>query len=100
MQMIPNPRRLRLMGFRALTLAEISQVKYEKVVRDVLVDCKKSYFELGYFDRGIEIAETNRDMFSQLAEIARLQYAQNELGIAELNTVESRLAQSEYETLL
>lgn len=97
MQMIPNPRKLKLKGKRALTMAEMAQVKYEKVVRDVLVDVMVSYYELGYLDAAITIAKANAGLFTQLVELADLRFAQGELGAPELYSAESRLSQAKYE---
>jgi cobalt-zinc-cadmium efflux system outer membrane protein len=100
MQMIPNPGRLDLMGERALTMSEMKRVEFERTVRNVLADVLVSYFELGYLHRAVEIAETNRDLFAQLAELARLQYGQNEIPASEMYSAESSLAQAEYELQL
>ena len=97
MQMIPNPRYLGLKGKRALTMAEMSQVKFEKTVRDVLVDVMKSYYELGYLNQAAKVSKTNRDLFAQLVELGRLRNAKGEIGASELYSAESRLAQAEYE---
>lgn len=100
MQMIPNPRKLDLKGDRAITMAEMAQVKYEKIVRDVIIDTTKSYLESAYLHRAIDIASTNRDLFEQMVELAILRETQGELGTSERYMAESRLAQAEYEVWL
>jgi outer membrane protein TolC len=100
MQMIPNPRRLDLMGDMVLTRAGMAEVRYELTVRDVLADVMTSYFELGYLYRAFEIARINTDLFGQLVEFGNLRYAQNEIGASELYSAESRLGQAEYESML
>ena len=97
MQMIPNPRKLSLKGKKALTMAEMSRVGFEKTVRDVLVDAMKSYYELGYLNRAVEIATTNRDLFKQLSELGYIENTVFSLGNSELYSAEVRLAQAEYE---
>ena len=100
MQMIPNPRRLDLMGDITLTRAEMARVSYEKTVRDVLTDIMTSYFELGYLQNAIDIAATNEQLFEQLVELGSLEYSNASIGLSELYSAESRLAQAEYEEML
>ncbi len=100
MQMIPNPRRLDLMGDITLTRAEMARVSYEKTVRDVLTNIMTSYFELGYLQNAIDIAATNKQLFEQLVELGNLEYSNASIGLSELYSAESRLAQAEYEELL
>ena len=97
MQMIPNPRYLSLRGKKALTMAEMAQVRFEKTVRDVLVDVMKSCYELGYLNQAEKVTKTNRDLFAQLVDLGKLRNAKGEIGASELYSAESRLAQAEYE---
>ncbi|MCX6646331.1 MAG: TolC family protein [bacterium] len=100
MQMIPNPRQTDLQGDIVLSNAEIGRLSYEKTVRDVMVNVMRSYYELGYLGRAIQIAKENKDLFAQIVEVANLGYAQNTVELSEKSIAESRLAQSDYEYLL
>jgi outer membrane protein, heavy metal efflux system len=100
MQMIPNPRQTNLQGDIVLTNSEIARLSYEKTVRDVMVDVMQSYYELGYLNRAIRIAQENQDFFQQIVDVANLGYAQNTVALSEKSAAESRLAQSNYEFLL
>ena len=100
MQMVPNPRKTSLQGSLSLTKADISKLNYEKTVRDVLVDIMRSYYELGYLNRAVGIAQANHDLFKQIVDQANLDFSQGKLAESDKSTAESRLAQSRYELQL
>ncbi|MFH1514375.1 MAG: TolC family protein [bacterium] len=100
MQMIPYPEKTRLKGKKAVTMAEIAQLSFEKTVRDELVNLIKSYYEIGYLNRAIEITSKNHDLFRQIVELGRIKNSEGTLGANELYAAETRLAQSEYELIL
>jgi outer membrane protein TolC len=97
MQMIPNPRESSLRGSLASNQAEIARLDYEKTVRDVLIDIKISYYELGYIARAEKIASINRDFLNQLVQESQAKYAEGSIGLSEMSAAESRAAQAEYE---
>ena len=58
----PYPGTLDAAGRVTLKEVEIERVKYEQVVRDLIVDLKLSYHELAYLQRARQVTEQNQQL--------------------------------------
>lgn len=97
MQMIPNPAMLNLKGKKAMKMAEMAQVRFEKTVLNELSNLMNSYYEIGYLNETISIVEGNNEIFNSLLELATIENSSGELASINLYQAETRLAQSRYE---
>jgi len=81
-QKLPFPGKLGLKGDIAAKEAEMARVRYEKVLRDLTAEVKKTYYELYFVDRAIELQKENEAVLDYFAEISRRNYG---LDVSELD---------------
>ncbi len=81
-QKLPFPGKLRLKGTIAAKEAEIAKVSYEKVLRDLSAEVKKTYYELYFVDRAVELQKENEAVLDYFAEVSRRNYG---LDVSELD---------------
>lgn len=74
MQDAPFPGKLKLRGQIAQKEADSTGRLYEATRLNVINELKMAYFELYRAEKSIETVETNRQLLTQLAEIARARY--------------------------
>jgi outer membrane protein TolC len=74
MQDVPFPGKLKLRGQIAQKEASSTGRLYEAARLNVINELKMAYFELYRAEKSIETVEKNRQLLSQLAEIARARY--------------------------
>lgn len=94
-QDIPYPGKLHLRGEIAKKDADVIQERYESVRRAVLVEVKKTYFQLAYLSEKATILDSDRELLRQVEESAEARYRS-----AEGNQQEVLQAQLEQTKLL
>ena len=99
-QAFPYPGTLDAAGQVAIKEVEIEQVKYELVVRDLIVELKLSYHELAYLMRAIEITKQNQQLLDHILKIANTNYAKGEATLNDVLKAQSQLAQLSYDLIL
>ncbi len=99
-QSFPYPGTLDVMGRVTLKEIEIERVKYEQVVRDLIVDLKLAYYELVYLQQARQIAEQNQQLLDHILKIANTRYASNEGTLNDVLEAQSQLAQLSYDLIL
>ncbi len=81
-QKLPFPGKLGLKGEIAAKEAEMARVRYEKLLRDLTAEVKKTYYELYFVDKAIELQKENDAVLEYFAEISRRNYG---LDVSELD---------------
>ncbi|MFQ5481072.1 MAG: TolC family protein [Thermodesulfobacteriota bacterium] len=81
-QKLPFPGKLRLKGNIADKDAEIARVSYEKILRDLRAEVKKTYYELYFADMAVMLQKENEAVLEYFAEISRRNYG---LDVSELD---------------
>ncbi len=81
-QKLPFPGKLGLKGDIASKEAEIARLEYEKLLRDLTAEVKKTYYELYFVDKAIELQKENEAVLEYFAEISRRNYG---LDVSELD---------------
>ena len=99
-QAFPYPGTLDAAGRVTLKEVEIKRVKYEQVVRDLIVDLKLSYHELAYLQRARQVTEQNQQLLGQILKITNTRYASGEATLNDVLKAQSQLAQLSYDLIL
>jgi outer membrane protein TolC len=99
-QGIPFPGKLGLKGEVVTKEVEIARTKYEKVVRDLIVEIKKSFFELHYIDKAIELAGQNKVVLEHFTEVGTTDYAADATALNDVVKAQSQYAQASYDLIL
>ena len=99
-QSFPYPGTLDAVGQVTLKEIEIQRVKYEQVVRDLIVDLKLAYHELAYLQRAWQITEQNEKLLDHILRIANTRYASGEATLNDVLTAQSQLVQLSYDLIL
>ena len=99
-QSFPYPGTLDAVGRVTLKEIEIQRVKYEQVVRDLIVDLKLAYHELAYLQRAWQITEQNQKLLNHILKIANTRYASGEATLNDVLKAQSQLAQLSYDLIL
>ena len=99
-QSFPYPGTLDALGRVTLKEIEVQQVKYEQVVRDLIVDLKLAYHELAYLQRAGQITEQNQKLLDHILKIANTRYASGESTLNDVLKAQSQLVQLSYDLIL
>ncbi|MFH1735657.1 MAG: TolC family protein [bacterium] len=99
-QMIPGFGKLRLNGERTAKMAELSRLKYEIAVRDVITGLKVSYAELQYIQAAIVLTQKNKNLTEELLKVAEREYGDGKANLQDVLRAQSQLAQATYDLLL
>ena len=99
-QSFPYPGTLDAVGQVTLKEIEIQRVKYEQVVRDLIVDLKLAYHELAYLQRAWQITEQNQKLLDHILKIANTRYASGEATLNDVLKAQSQLVQLSYDLIL
>ena len=99
-QSFPYPGTLDAVGRVTLKEIEIQRVKYEQVVRDLIVDLKLAYHELAYLQRAWQITEQNQKLLDHILKIANTRYASGEATLNDVLKAQSQLVQLSYDLIL
>jgi len=81
-QKLPFPGKLRLKGTIAGKEAAIANMRYQKLLRDLTAEVKKTYFELYFVDKAVELQRENETVLDYFAEVSRRNYG---LDVSELD---------------
>jgi outer membrane protein TolC len=74
METIPYPGKLGLRGAVAAKEAGASQWELEAVRRRLVADVKAAYYDYWFYGKALQTAQHNRELLSQLAQIAEARY--------------------------
>lgn len=99
-QSFPYPGTLDAVGRVTLKEIEVQRVKYEQIVRDLIVDLKLAYHELVYLQRANQITEQNQKLLNHILKIANTRYAAREATLNDVLKAQSQLAQLSYDLVL
>ena len=99
-QSFPYPGTLDAAGEVVKKAIEIERVKYEQVIRDLIVALKLSYHELAYLQRAIELTQQNHELVASILTIATARYAEGKATLNDVLKAQSQLAQLEYDLVL
>ena len=99
-QTFPYPGTLDAAGQVVKKAVEIEQVKYERVLRDLIVELKLSYHELAYLERAVQLTRQNQELVASILTIATTRYAEGEVPLNDVLKAQSQLAQLEYDLIL
>lgn len=99
-QRFPFPGKLGLKGEVVSKEVEIAKTKYDKTVRDLIVEVKKSYFELYYIDRAVSLAAQNMQVLEHFTEVSTTDYAADATALNDVVKAQSQYAQANYDLLL
>ena len=99
-QSFPYPGTLDALGRVTLKEIETQRVKYEQVVRDLIVDLKLAYHELAYLQRARQITEQNQKLLDHILKIANTRYASGEATLNDVLKAQSQLVQLSYDLIL
>jgi outer membrane protein TolC len=99
-QTIPFPGRLSQKGKVLKTQADISKLKLDRKVRDIITAVSRSYYELVYIQKAIEIAESNLAINQKLSAISENAYAKDKAQFYDVSKAQSQTAQIHYDILL
>lgn len=99
-QKIPFPGKLTKTGEVAKYDAEISRLKLDQAIRDVIVSIRESVFELIYIRKAKDIARQNGNLLGHLRKVAETQYAHDNAALVDVVKAQSQIGQLRYEILL
>ena len=99
-QKIPFPGKLDLKGRIVIKEVKMARVAYEGSVRDLVVDIKKTYYELYYLDTAIRLAGQNLAVLGHLSELGTTDYAGDSAALSDVIKAQSMYAQAGYDLLL
>ncbi len=99
-QVFPYPGTLDAAGEVVKKAIEIERVKYEQVIRDLIVQLKLSYHELAYLQRAVELTRQNHKLVASILTIATARYAEGKVALNDVLKSQSQLAQLEYDLVL
>jgi outer membrane protein TolC len=74
METLPYPGKLRLRGEIASKEADAAQTGTDAVRRRIATEVKAAFYDYWYYDRALETAQKNKDLLSQLTQIAEARY--------------------------
>ncbi len=99
-QRLPFPGKLKLRGEIVSKDAQIARLNYDRVVRDVIVKVKRSFYELYYIDMAISLTEQNKKVLEHMVKVATTDYAQDGTTLNDVVKAQSEYAQVSYDLLL
>ena len=99
-QPFPFPGTLRTAGDVVLKEVVIQSVRYDQVIRDVIVDIKLSFQEFVYLERAVDITRQNQNLLNHILKIANAAYADDKAKLNDVLKAQSQLAQLSYDLIL
>ncbi|RMD75427.1 MAG: TolC family protein [Lentisphaerae bacterium] len=100
MQSFPFPGTLTAAGKQALERARIAQVRHEKILRDLVVAVKLSYYELVYLQEGLELLGRQQQLLQHALKLAETLYTRQEATLQDVLRARSEAAQLDYDRML
>lgn len=99
-QSIPFPGKLTRKGKVLEADAEISRLKLDKTIKDVVTSISASYYELIYIQKAIDIAKANFNLNLELIKISENAYARDKALFYDISKARAQTAQIQYDILL
>jgi len=99
-QAIPFPGTLSRKGKVLEADTRIARLKLDKTVRDIITSVSKSYYELVYIQKAIEVAGANLDINKQLTTISENAYAGDKALFYDVSKAQAQTAQIHYDIIL
>lgn len=99
-QAIPFPGTLSRKGKVLEADAKIARLKLDKTVRDIITSVSRSYYELVYIQKAIEVAGANLDINKQLTAISENAYAGDKALFYDVSKAQAQTAQIRYDIIL
>ena len=99
-QAIPFPGTLSQKGKVLEADAKIARLKLDKTVRDIITSVSRSYYELVYIQKAIEVAGANLDINKQLTAISEKAYAGDKALFYDVSKSQAQTAQIRYDIIL
>ena len=79
---------------------EIAKVSFDKASRDLVVNLKKSYYELVYLENAIKLSLQNKQVLEKITKIATTDYASSGSTLNDVAKAQSQYAQVSYDVQL
>lgn len=99
LQTIPFPQKLYLKGEIAITQAQLARLSYERTIRDVVAQVQRTYYELAYMTRAIDITQKNQKLLEHFVRVATVEYAKAKTPLPDLLRAQSQQAQMNYDLI-
>ena len=99
-QKIPFKGKLALKGEVIKKDIEMAKVSFDKASRDLIVDLKKSYYELVYLENAVHLSKQNQQLLEKVTQLATNDYASNISALNDVAKAQSQTAQVAYDVLL
>ena len=99
-QKIPFPGKLIKAGEIVSDEARIAKLQLDKTVRDIVVDIRESFYELGYTRKAKQVAEQNLKLLEHLRKVAETAYAKDRSTLLDVVKAQSQTGQLRYDLLL
>ena len=99
-QKFPFPGKLKLKGNIVSKEVEKAKLHLDMATRDVIIDLEKSYFELLYIDKAIEITQKIKDLAEHLAKLGTTGLSMDGTTLNDVFKAQSQLAQLNYDLIL
>ncbi len=99
-QAIPFPGTLSRKGKVLEADTKIARLKLDKTVRDIITSVSRSYYELVYIQKAIEVAGANLAINKQLTAISENAYAGDKALFYDVSKAQAQTAQIRYDIIL
>ncbi len=99
-QAIPFPGTLSRKGKVLEADTKIARLKLDKTVRDIITSVSRSYYELVYIQKAIEVAGANLAINKQLTAISENAYAGDKALFYDVSKAQAQTAQIHYDIIL
>lgn len=99
-QKLPYPGKLALQGEVVRKDIEMAKVGFDKASRDLIVDLKKSYYELVYLENAINLSLQNKMLLEKITQLSNADYASSLSTLNDVAKAQSQYAQVSYDVQL
>jgi len=99
-QAIPFPGRLTQKGRVLEADTRISRLKLDKTIKNMVTEISRSYHELIYIQKAINIAKANFNLNQDLVKISENAYTQDKALFYDISKAQAQTAQIQYDILL
>ena len=99
-QKFPYKGKRRLKGELVKKEVKIAKGRYEKTSRDLVVEIKKSFYELVYIENAIRLSLQNKKVLERITHIATTDYASSASTLNDVAKGQSQYAQVSYDVQL
>ncbi|MBW2592760.1 MAG: TolC family protein [Deltaproteobacteria bacterium] len=99
-QTIPFPGKLTQKGKVLEADTEISRLKLDKTIKNIVTSISASYYELIYIQKAIDIAKANFNLNRELIKISENAYARDKALFYDISKARAQTAQIQYDILL